>query len=295
MPCNPRIVLVLSLSRQPANVAACHAAAYRPVVLGGRGQPRRRSSRPREPATVACRAVASRPVIPPGACHKPYRDTNLFRPGRQKLMQSRRPERHSKEGEDGNQDPILEPGDLPTGMDQEHLRFLASGPRTVREHLRSMASGSMICSIPAVKWSEQFPQDVQAAAIEDNQCQQGLKALDSEQGRENNAALSLENGLLHHKSRLYVPQGLRKEVLRFEHDSKVAGHFGQDTAVELIGRNFWWPGMKAEIIEYIRFCPHASRIRPDVTSGMDCCHPSNSLTPSLPGGIGEKEIRDTSL
>ena len=62
------------------------------------------------------------------------------------------------------------------------------------------------------------------------------------------------DGILYRRARLWVPKGLIKTVLRSEHDSKVAGHFGQDKTIELIHRNFWWPKMDADIREYIRSC-----------------------------------------
>ena len=65
--------------------------------------------------------------------------------------------------------------------------------------------------------------------------------------------LSLES-LHYHKLRLYVPKGLQQAVMRSEHDSRIAGHFGQDKTIELIRRNFWWPKMKRDIIAYVQSC-----------------------------------------
>lgn len=39
-------------------------------------------------------------------------------------------------------------------------------------------------------------------------------------------------------TRVYMPKGLRKRVVESEHDSKVAGHFGQERSMELLTRNF---------------------------------------------------------
>jgi hypothetical protein len=41
---------------------------------------------------------------------------------------------------------------------------------------------------------------------------------------------------LYYENRLWVPkdESLRQEILESEHDSKVAGHMGQDKMVELI-------------------------------------------------------------
>lgn len=52
----------------------------------------------------------------------------------------------------------------------------------------------------------------------------------------------------------YVSKALKEQILITEHDSQVAGHFGQDNTMELIRRNFWWPSMKGRIVEYVQPC-----------------------------------------
>jgi len=52
-----------------------------------------------------------------------------------------------------------------------------------------------------------------------------------------------------------------------EHDTKVAGHMGQDKTIELIRRNFWWPEMNERIIDFVSSYPEyqqnkASRHQP---------------------------------
>jgi hypothetical protein len=44
---------------------------------------------------------------------------------------------------------------------------------------------------------------------------------------------------------LWVPEdkNLIRQVLESEHDTKAAGHMGQDKTIELIRQNFWWPKM----------------------------------------------------
>ena len=36
---------------------------------------------------------------------------------------------------------------------------------------------------------------------------------------------------------------LRAEIIRLHHDTPVGGHRGQWKMVELVTRNFWWPGV----------------------------------------------------
>jgi len=55
--------------------------------------------------------------------------------------------------------------------------------------------------------------------------------------------LSCENNLLNRRNLLWVPRGLVQRIMESEHDTKVAGHMGQDKSIELIRQNFWWPKM----------------------------------------------------
>jgi transposase InsO family protein len=73
--------------------------------------------------------------------------------------------------------------------------------------------------------------------------------------------LGLVEDCVYRKEKLWVPQGkgLRQRILESEHDTKVAGHMGQDKTIELIRRNFWWPKMNEHIIEFVRGCPECQR------------------------------------
>jgi len=44
-----------------------------------------------------------------------------------------------------------------------------------------------------------------------------------------------------------------------EHDTKVAGHMGQDKTIELIRRNFWRPKMNERITDFVRSCPECQK------------------------------------
>jgi hypothetical protein len=55
------------------------------------------------------------------------------------------------------------------------------------------------------------------------------------------ANYSIQEDLLAWNGWIYVPRAMRKKVMKSEHDSKIAGHFGRDRTMELISRNFIWP------------------------------------------------------
>ena len=48
-------------------------------------------------------------------------------------------------------------------------------------------------------------------------------------------------------------------ILESVYNSKVAGHFRQDKTIELVRRNFWWPGMDSHIEKYIQVCADCQR------------------------------------
>ena len=46
------------------------------------------------------------------------------------------------------------------------------------------------------------------------------------------------------EERIYMPEGaLRVEVIQRHYNTAVEGHRGRWKTTELVGRNYWWPGM----------------------------------------------------
>jgi len=60
---------------------------------------------------------------------------------------------------------------------------------------------------------------------------------------------------------VYVPKdkALRVEIIRLHYDSPIGGHEGQWKTVELVGRNFWWPGVTREVKRYVEGCDACQR------------------------------------
>jgi len=69
----------------------------------------------------------------------------------------------------------------------------------------------------------------------------------------------LYNGLI------YVPNKLdiKLKLLNDNHDSVTAGHFGQAKTLELLSRNYFWPKMKAFVINYISSCDICQCCKPN--------------------------------
>jgi hypothetical protein len=94
--------------------------------------------------------------------------------------------------------------------------------------------------------------------VKDEEYLEALQSLGKEDEK-TESTLHQEEGVLYRKLKLWVPCSLRDSVLQSEHDSKVAGHMGQDKTKALIRRNFWWPKMNEEIIKYVQSCPECQR------------------------------------
>ena len=94
------------------------------------------------------------------------------------------------------------------------------------EGLQFIASSARLLSIPPVKWTKEFLEEVRSAGQNDSHYRDGLKVT----GRKATDTLTLpeEDGILYHNIRLWVPGGLTYRVLESEHDWKVAVHCGQD-------------------------------------------------------------------
>ena len=77
----------------------------------------------------------------------------------------------------------------------------------------------------------------------------GVKMLRDEEWRE-------EDRLMLKEGKVYVPKDeeLRTEIIRLHHDTLVGGHGGQWKMVELVTRNFWWPGVTKEVKRYVEGC-----------------------------------------
>jgi len=72
--------------------------------------------------------------------------------------------------------------------------------------------------------------------------QAGVKVLRDEEWRD-------IDGVIYREGKVYVPKDemLRAEIIRLHHDTPVGGHGGQWKTVELVTRNFWWPGVTMEV------------------------------------------------
>eukprot|EP00253_Pinus_taeda_P029145 PITA_29145 len=93
----------------------------------------------------------------------------------------------------------------------------------------------------------QIKQQVQQSTSEKNQ--QGYKMDDA--------------GMLYYKQRLYVPDqnSIKNLILDDFHISHYAGHPGYQKTITAIRKNYYWPGMKSNVAEYLARCLECQQIK----------------------------------
>ena len=65
-----------------------------------------------------------------------------------------------------------------------------------------------------------------------------------------------EDGIIYMDGRIYVlnNQKIKKKILQENHDPVNIGYLGQQQIMDLIKRNYWWPGIKNDIKKYVQGC-----------------------------------------
>jgi len=83
----------------------------------------------------------------------------------------------------------------------------------------------------------------------------GIKTLKDEEWE-------IEDGIVMKEGRIYVPEGeLRGEIIRLHHNTLIGGHGGRWKTMELVTRNYWWPGVTKEVGRYMDRCDACQRYK----------------------------------
>ena len=73
----------------------------------------------------------------------------------------------------------------------------------------------------------------------------------------------MEGDLVLKKEKVYVlkDKELRAEVIQLHHDMLAAEHRGRWKIVELVIRNYWWPGVIRDVEKYVEGCDACQRMK----------------------------------
>ena len=73
----------------------------------------------------------------------------------------------------------------------------------------------------------------------------------------------IEGDLVLKEGKVYVPKDeeLRAEVIWLHHDVPAVGHGEKWKMVELVMRNYWWPGVTRDVGKYVEGCDLCQRMK----------------------------------
>src|SRR5258708_25447206 len=102
-----------------------------------------------------------------------------------------------------------------------------------------------------IRWSDKY----------DDPGVKALKALDAGELCSNEWMCAEEVVL--YRGRVYVPDDhqLRHDLVHAHHSDAVAGHPGRWKTLELVSRNYWWPGLSRYIAKFIAGCNACNRMK----------------------------------
>ena len=70
-------------------------------------------------------------------------------------------------------------------------------------------------------------------------------------------------GLLRLNGRIFIPEAddLCLRVLCFKHDHPLSGHYGQSRTLDLVQREYTWPGVRTYVKDYVKSCTACARAK----------------------------------
>jgi len=73
----------------------------------------------------------------------------------------------------------------------------------------------------------------------------------------------IEGDILLKEGRVYVPKDeeLKAEMIQLHHDGPAVGHGERWKTVELVMRNYWWPGVTRDVGRYVEGCNLCQRMK----------------------------------
>ena len=101
---------------------------------------------------------------------------------------------------------------------------------------------------------------------------------------------SFNDGLVFFQGRCYIPpdQDLRREVVRRYHDLRPMGHPGQFGTLELLKREYWWPGMAVFVRNYVQGCAACQQSKPNT-------HPTSPPLMPIPAKANARPFETTTI
>jgi hypothetical protein len=121
------------------------------------------------------------------------------------------------------------------------------------------AAGGIVLDMPV----DSFLERIQNCKDRDEAVVKAFKELKRTSGLLQGTEWKEDGNLVTFNGRIYVPRDpqLRHDIVQAHHDSPIAGHPGRWKTLELVHRNYWWPGMSRYVSSYVKGCDKCNRTK----------------------------------
>ena len=108
--------------------------------------------------------------------------------------------------------------------------------------------------------------DIRSAYVSDPTASSLLSKLSASPPTPLPSRWSFSNDLLFLNDHIYIPDSsdLRLRVLRHKHDHILSGHLRQNKTIDLVRREFDWPGLRGYVRDYCKSCTTCMRSKPQL-------------------------------
>jgi len=154
----------------------------------------------------------------------------------------------------GKADGLSRRSDWKIGVDKDNKNQTLIKNNWIRSLGKVVIEGPEVDIIEKIKKAR--GKDKEVVRIVEEMKKANVKELRGEEWR-------IEENLVIKEGKIYVPKDmeLRAEVIWLHHDMPAAGHGGRWKTVELVTRNYWWPGVTRDVGRYVEGCDGCQRMK----------------------------------
>ena len=155
--------------------------------------------------------------------------------------------KHAVESKMGKADGLSRRVDWKIGVDKDNENQVVIKDNWIRNIYEVVVEGPEVDLVEKIKKARSKDEDV--VRVVEEMKKVGVRELRGNEWK-------IEGELVLKEGKVYVPKDeeLRVEVIRLHHDVPAAGHGGRWKTVELVTRNYWWPGVTRDVGKYVEEC-----------------------------------------
>jgi len=154
----------------------------------------------------------------------------------------------------GKVDGLSRRADWKVGIDKDKDNQIVIKDNWIRSMYEVVIEGPEVDIVEKIKKARSKDEDV--VRVVEEMKKAGVKELRGNEWK-------MEDNLVLKEGKIYVPKNeeLRVEIIRLHHDVPAAGHGGRWKTVELVTRNYWWPGVTRDVSKYVEGCDLCQKMK----------------------------------